>query len=355
MGAVVKHAIILADREWCEAASSGRVKVYDFVKRRKLGIYALTRGSVCVVLTKAGPGQPQTVYGEFTVTEVKEVDADEYSRLATQGLIHSPQVLKPGEKRWVILFDEFREYSVKPRKDELSDVKTSTSRKPISEWVIAGLSYIDDQALEAIRRKAGGFVRREAQQSLQQLLTRVSELEERVSRLEKLLGVSDLALQPTHECAELMLLVMGRQLGFKVYTADPSRSCGNTKLGGLASMSKDDLSKYVGPKVLEPLSKIDVVWHKEGVGFYLFEAVIGGSMHDALLRLSSVGDLNAKMFVVSSKDRKDEYEASIRHPVFNTIRNKCTFISIGELAKMFILTNLWKQSIESLQLPYIGR
>ena len=50
-----------------------------------------------------------------------------------KGLIYNPETLKPGEKRWVIFFDEFREYSVKPRKDELTDIKTSKSKKPISE------------------------------------------------------------------------------------------------------------------------------------------------------------------------------------------------------------------------------
>jgi len=222
---VVRHAILLADREWCEAASSGRAKVYDFIKPRRRGIHALGKGSVCVVLTKARAGQPQVFYGEFTVTEVKEVDASEYSRLATEGLIYNPQTLRPGEKRWVIFFDKFREYSVKPRKDDLTDVKTSTSKKPISEWAITGLTYIDEQALEGIRRKAGGFARREEQQPQQPPTTCIDELEERVRRLEELLGVcvSELAFPITHECAELMLLRIGRQLGFKTYTADPSR------------------------------------------------------------------------------------------------------------------------------------
>jgi len=354
MGAVVKHAIVLASREWCEAASSGRVKVYDFIKPRKRRIHALSRGSVCVVVTKARAGHPQIVYGEFTVTDTREVDASEYNRLAMNGLIHNPQTLRPGEKRWVIFFDEFREYIVKPRKDELTDVKTSTSKKPISEWVLTGLSYIDDQALEAIRRKARGFIRREEQQLQQPLTTRVDELEERVSRLEKLLGVSELGFPITHECAELMLLCIGRQLGFKTYTADPSRTCGNIRLGDLANMDRDYLGKYVGPKVLDPLSRIDVVWYREGVGFYLFEVVIGGSMRDALLRLSDVGELNAKMFIVSSENRKNEYESSIGFWAFNTIRNKCAFISVGELAKMFALTNLWKQAVEPLQLPHIS-
>ena len=78
---MVKHAILLADKEWCEAAASGRIKVYDFYKPRKRGIHALTRGSVCVVITKARAGQPQVVYGEFTVIDVREVDANEYNNL----------------------------------------------------------------------------------------------------------------------------------------------------------------------------------------------------------------------------------------------------------------------------------
>jgi hypothetical protein len=27
-----KHALVLADEEWCEAASAGNIKVYDFLK-----------------------------------------------------------------------------------------------------------------------------------------------------------------------------------------------------------------------------------------------------------------------------------------------------------------------------------
>ena len=348
---MARHAILLADREWCEAASSGRVRVYDFIKPRKQGIRALTRGSVCVVLTKARAGQPQVFYGEFTVTEVREVDAGEYGRLAREGLIHSPQALKPGEKRWVLFFDEFREYATKPRKDELADVRTSTGRKPISVRVVTGLSYIDDQALEGIRRKAGGFVKRELQQPP---TTFMEELEERISRLEKLLEASELPLPLTHECAELTLLRMGRQLGFKVYTADPSKICGNVRLGDLASMSRADLKEHAGPKVLESLTWIDVVWYREKEDvFYVFEVVTDGDMDKALLRLSEVGGLNVRMFIVSDESRRKEYEKVISKPTFSTIRNSCTFLSMKDLAKMFDRTELWKRSVEPLRLPYL--
>ena len=151
---MVKHAILLASEEWCEAASKGKVKVYDFVKPRKKGIHALGPGSVCVVLTKAEKGKPAKFYGEFTVVEVKRVNANEYNLLVSKGLIHKPITLKPGEGIWIILFDEFREYKYKITKKVLCDVKTVTSKKPICEWVITGLSYIDDAALRGIRERA---------------------------------------------------------------------------------------------------------------------------------------------------------------------------------------------------------
>jgi len=94
---MVRQAIHLADRDWCESASSGWVRVYDFKEPRKMGIRSLGKGSVCVILTKGREGQ-RVFYGEFTATEVKEVEASEYDRLVRQGLIHNPLVLKPSEK-----------------------------------------------------------------------------------------------------------------------------------------------------------------------------------------------------------------------------------------------------------------
>lgn len=305
---MTKHAILLAERKWCEAASSGRIKVYDFRKPRKRGIYALGPGSVCVIATKPRAGEPSIVYGEFTVIEVEEVDTHEYYRLAGEGLIHDPQILSPSEKRWIIRFDEFREYRRKIPKNKLTDVKTSTSKKPISEWIITGLSYIDEQALEAIRRKAKGFVEKKTIQSTPSFDERIRKLEEKLAFIEKLLGTSDLPFPITHECAELMLLKIGRQLGFNVYSADPSKSCSSTKLGDLTDMSRDDLSRFVGPEILDSLSRIDVVWYKQGTAFYAFEVVIGGNMHEALLRLSRIGELNTKLFIVSNENMKNEYK-----------------------------------------------
>lgn len=339
---MARHAIVVASREWCEAAASGMIKIYDFRSRRHR-IHVLAPGSVCIVLAKKEPGRPQAFCGEFRVKEVREVDSQEYNRLASQGLIYNPQTLDPDEKRWIILFEEFRKYRREVPKSELTDVRTRTSEKPVAEWAILGLSYIDETVVREIRRRAGEF----------SLGKKLGVIEEKMTSISQILEVSEDQLPITHSCAEYMLLSIGRDLGFKVYTADPSRECGSRRLASLANMSREDLGRFVGPSILESLSRVDVVWYSDREHeFYAFEVIIDGSMRDALRRLSAISGLQVKSFIVSREGKWREYKQIIRLPAFTSIRHKCSFISLRELAEMYILTSLWKQSVEILRLPY---
>jgi hypothetical protein len=54
----------------------------------------------------------------------------EYRILVEKELIIEPRELQTREKVWVLFLDEFVEYPVKVRKEELVEVYTSTSRKP---------------------------------------------------------------------------------------------------------------------------------------------------------------------------------------------------------------------------------
>jgi predicted transcriptional regulator len=334
-----KHALVLADEDWCKAASSGKIKVYDFIKKRKRGIYALKPGSVCVVIEKAKIGKPIRIFGEFTVAEIKKVNSHEYDELAKKGYIHSPQSLKPKEKRWIILFNNFIEYPNKVSKEELINVKTSTSKKPISEWKILGLTYIDQQALKTIRN-ISGFPERAKQLPP----SGIKEIDRIIKSVKDTLESANLSFPITHECVEMMLLRMGKQLGFQTYTADSSRECNGASLKEFVDMGRDELRKYAGEQFLKDLINTDVIWYTQYQTFYLFEVIIGGDMKDALIRFLNIGGLKAKMFIVASEDRRSEYENLIRRPAFREV--KCVFIPIPELIKMYVLTILWRQSTD---------
>jgi len=306
---MVRHAIVLADEDWCKAATSGKVKVYDFKKGRKRGIYSLGPGSVCVVLVKG----PHYFCGEFTVKEVRKVDANEYNSLASKGIIHNPQSVGPDESVWVLFFDEFREYRNKVYQDELHDVKTSTSKEPISRWVITGLSYIDDVALEGIRRKA---------------VPPPQPAEE------------------THECIELKLIELGEMLGFKTYTSDESKKCGDFELGSKTTLKRENLP------YADKLKTIDVVWYKPPY-FKLFEVVLTTDMRNSLVKFIEVADLNAEYFIIAPSTNKNKFEKALTSVAFDKIRDRTKFISIEELSKIYETTTQWRKTIDILNLPYL--
>jgi hypothetical protein len=303
---MVKHAIVLADEDWCRAAASGNVKVYDFKKDRKRGIYSLGPGSVCVVLVK----ELRYFCGEFTVKEVRKVDANEYSPLASKGIIHNPQSVGPGESVWVLLFDEFRVYRNRVYQDELRDVKTSTSKEPISNWRIQGVSYIDDVALGKIRQKAEG------------------------------------AALETHECIELKLIELGEMLGFKTYTSDESKKCGDLELGSKTTLKRENLP------YADKLKTIDVVWYKPPY-FKLFEVVLTTDMRNSLVKFVEVADLNAEYFIIAPSTNKNKFERVLTSVAFDKIRDRTKFISIEELGKIHETTTQWRKTIDILNLPYL--
>ena len=303
---MVTHSILLASEDWCKQATSGKVKVYDFYVGRKKGIRSLSPGSVCVVLTKVS----NIFYGEFKVTKVKLVDAREYQELASKGYIHEPQQLKPSDKVWVLFFDEFVEYPIKVRKEALTNVKTATSKKPISEWVITGQSYIDDQALEEIRKIAG-------------------------------MGPE------SHECIEMKLLEVGNLLGFKTYTADTGKKCGDIQLRELTSLKPEEIAR-------NELKRIDVVWYDEVRAIYkLFEIVLTTDIRTSFTNFSELSDPNADFFIVADSGMKQKFDKFRQNRAFSIIRERTRFIDINELNKLYESTKRWVEHAKILNLPQL--
>lgn len=314
---MAKHAIVLASEDWCRQAATGKVKVYDFLRGRKVGIRSLGPGSVCVVMTL----RSRIVYGEFTVQGVKLVDTREYQELTRKGVIHSPQQLRPSDKVWVLFFDKFIEYPNKLHKSRFTNVRTATSKKPMSEWIVIGTTYIDDQALEAIRTIAGYTPPRE--QPPQPLID-------------------------AHACIEIKLLELGRTLGYKVYTSDATEQCRGRQLGELINLRLEELP------MRDKLRRIDVVWYDYSRANYkLFEVVLTTDIRTSFTNFAELSELNADFFIVSAHDKKRKFDRVRRNPAFNIIRHRTEFIDLDALERLYELTKQWAEHAKILKLPYI--
>ncbi|MEM0005056.1 MAG: hypothetical protein QXN97_06970 [Desulfurococcaceae archaeon] len=200
------------------------------------------------------------------------------------------------------------EYPIKVRKEALTNVKTATSKKPISEWVITGQSYIDDQALEEIRKIAGKGLE-------------------------------------SHECIEMKLLEVGNLLGFKTYTADAGKKCGDRQLRELTSLKPEEIAR-------NELKRIDFVWYDEVRAIYkLFEIVLTTDIRASFINFSELSDLHVDFFIVADPGMKQKFDKVRRSRAFSIIRERTRFIDINELNKLYESTKRWVEHAKILNLP----
>ena len=154
--------IVLTTPRWLEECLRRRCTVFHFPPNRKPNVRDLRPGSICLVLVRPRPRAPRSEWifvDEFIVKDVKLVRGEEFrERYASKAAEVEVPFPKPGEASWVIEFEGLVKYDRSVKLSECDDVRTSTSRKPMSEWVILGFTYIkpedSSKVVEAIRGKA---------------------------------------------------------------------------------------------------------------------------------------------------------------------------------------------------------
>uniref|UniRef100_A0A7J3ZIH2 EVE domain-containing protein n=1 Tax=Fervidicoccus fontis TaxID=683846 RepID=A0A7J3ZIH2_9CREN len=155
--------IILTTLQWFEECLRRECKVFYFSPNSRPNVRGLQSGSTCFVLAKPhfkAPRGEWAFVGELTVKDVRLVRGEEFGDYASKAVEVGAPFPRPGEASWVIEFEEVVRYDRPVKLAECNDIRTSTSRKPMSEWVILGFTYIRPEdapsVVEAIRRKARG-------------------------------------------------------------------------------------------------------------------------------------------------------------------------------------------------------
>ena len=335
-----RYVLFLVSREWFEGFKEniGRVDVVQGVKARKVRP-PLRPGDIMVLVVKGRrePRRSWGIVGELEVVELKKVGKEEYEELRKAGRVYEPPVPDfSGGSVYVKVVKALQIYPREVKLSELCDVKTRKSREPICRWILTGATVVDEQLVEGIRRKVEGG---------EDLKAKIRMLEERISRIEGVLGLKSFESPLTHECIELMLLELGRSLGFKTYTADPSKRCGDVELRTLADLPQENLP------FVEKLKDVDVIWYAHNT-YRLFEVVLTTDMGSALIKFAEATALNAEYFIVSRDE--GSFRRTIALNPFSQIRRKTHFISIDELLRTYYITKLWRSGIDIFKLPFLS-
>lgn len=345
---MAKPVLVVVSRDWFECVKKNldKVDVMQGPKARaapgRRGL-VIEPGSVVIIVAKK-PRESRrdwSVVGEFIADKVGYISREEYENLKKSGRVCEPPTpdFSLGNKLPVTWFKKLIVYPKEVKLSELCDVKTAHSKKPICEWIITGATVIDDKAVEGIREKV---------KPPSDLTKKVNELEVRLAKIESLLGLKDFNELPlTHDCVERILLELGRALGFKTYTADPSKKCGEVELKEFTNLTQNELPQIKG------LKEIDVIWYGFNT-YYLFEVVLTTDIEKSLLRFTKAATLNARYYIISSEENRKSFEKYIAEDIFSHIRNKTYFLNLNELLKNYYITKLWRTSIETFKPPYLS-
>ncbi len=304
MSASLPAGIVLTTQQWFEECLKRGCTVFHFPPNRNpRGVNKLSSGSICLILAKPRPGAPREEWvflGEFTVKNVKLVRGEEFHVYASRAVtVEEVPPPKLGESSWIIEFESLTRYK-KPVKKAECDVRTSTSRKPLKDWVILGFTFIRpedaDKVVEYVRKLAD------------------VEVEDR---------------EVTHNVLVEELLNMGRWLGFVVRRDEPTP---------------------------DNVYKLDVTW-RDAEGhrpLKAFEVEFSGDVDKALARLAHAYDMWGceQLWLIVSDEAKSERARRLLEPMlrgsFARIRNKVIIVGWEDLHNMYKSLEPHKELLEMM-------
>lgn len=117
--------------------------------------------------------------------------------------------------------------------------------------------------------------------------------------------------------AQFYLVDLGNKLEYDTYVpaSDAGYSAFDKKLDELITVRMTELEQYVPPKILDPLSNIDVIWFKDNYKpRFFYEVIHRTGMNEAFARLKAVSEHFeiAKTRIIGDKDKKTEFDRSRR-------------------------------------------
>jgi hypothetical protein len=296
MSASLPAGIVLTTQQWFEECFKRRCTVFHFPPNRSpRGVNKLSNGSICLILARPRSGAPREEWvflGELTVKNVRLVGGKEFHACASKAVIvEEVPPPKPGESSWIIEFESLTRYK-RPVKLAECDVRTSTSKRPLKDWVILGFTFIRPEDAS----KVVGYIR---------------------------------SLASMHDVLVEELLNMGRWLGFVVRRDEPTP---------------------------DNVYKLDVTWRDvEGHRpLKAFEVEVSGDVDKALARLAHAYDMWGceQLWLIVSDEAKSERARRLLEPMlkgsFARIRNKVIIVGWEDLHNMYENVEPYKELLEMM-------
>lgn len=154
-------------------------------------------------------------------------------------------------------------------------------------FIVQGFMPLNEKGVKAVMDKFGG---------IDAFLKHYSVKEETSHQ------VSDLEEQNTitaHAEAQMLLLKIGRMLGYNTYCPDKNSEAFGEKLKDYISLEELP-TRFLGKDIVKLVSQIDVLWFKDEVPKFAFEVEHSTKILSGLQRLCQLVPLSVKSFIIAS-------------------------------------------------------
>lgn len=139
-----------------------------------------------------------------------------------------------------------------------------------------------------------------------------------------------------HNSAQLVLLKLGRMLGYDTYTPDKGGSAMGEKFADFITLR--EIPPFTHPDLLDTVKMIDVIWFKEEWPEFCFEVEHTTGVSPGLLRLYQVKKLtNVGLYIIGPEEVQSKFSAEVNKEPFRRSKDRFVFQSYKELAQFYLL------------------
>lgn len=150
-----------------------------------------------------------------------------------------------------------------------------------------------------------------------------------------------------HSYYQGLLVEIGNMKGMSTYipAQDKNKMFLNKSLHEISTIDK--ILDFSYPEIVNRAKNIDVIWFNERkLMSSVFEVEHSTDIQNSLLKFNDLQDFHSHFYIVSSKNRNDEYLKKINYLSFKDIKNRVKFIDyqfVSDLhTKMFELDKIGK-------------
>ncbi|AKM81327.1 MAG: hypothetical protein UT13_C0001G0366 [Candidatus Pacebacteria bacterium GW2011_GWF2_38_9] len=137
-----------------------------------------------------------------------------------------------------------------------------------------------------------------------------------------------------HAEAEMLLLKIGRMLGYDTFSPNKSNEAFGEVLQDYISL-KELPTRFLGSDIVKLVSQIDVLWFKDEVPKYAFEVEHSTKIISGLQRLCQLMPLSAKLFIIASGKDFYLYEKYINTDPYYKYKTDFKFREYKQLENFF--------------------